>query len=768
MLEFARWKYIVVVLVSLLALVFAAPNFFGEDLAVQVLRKDRAAIDAVGSQAIEDALKAKGVAVKRAFIDSGRTMLLFDEVSDQLAARDTVNETLSNTYVSALSSAPRAPEIFRKMGLRPMPLGLDLRGGLYLLYQVDVNGAVRQLIDSYEQDYRRALTSAKITFTDAAPLQEEDGTITGVRVTFPQGANLSAARDVMQKVVTDATYTIGGGTVPSISATLTTAQITERKRNAIQQNMVTLRNRVGELGVTEPEVRQQGVDRISVALPGITNSAEVKDILGKVATLEFRLTDVANSAQEAVNKGRAPIGSRIYYHREQNGFRQPTLLKREVIATGDQLVDATSTATQDGPGVAIRLDSQAGDEMLRITQANIGRPMAVVLIEQTREKYTDETGAVKERDVTKQEVISEATIRGVFSNQFNITGLGQAEARDLALLMRSGQLAAPLSAISERAIGPSLGQAEHRSRRARAADRFGCAVRVHDSLLPRVRHGGLDGAARKRGAADGAAVDDEGFAVAARHRRHPADGGHGGGRQRHHLRAHPRGIAQRGVAAGFHPRRLREGVLGHLGLQPHHPDRGPRAVGVRYRADPQLRHRAGARYRHFDVYRAAGQPRIADTDLRRQAQAHPPGDRLNSDSSQGISVEFFHKATNFPFMATRRIWYTLSVVLMIASIALFFTRGLNLTVDFTGGTTVEATFPGTADVERVRTALEEQGFKEPTVQAFGTSRDISARLAPDAKHRRGPGSSARRDCAAQRRSRRDDQAAGNRRPAGGR
>ncbi len=338
-----------------------------------------------------------------------------------------------------------------------MPLGLDLRGGLYLLYQVDVNDAVKQLIDSYEQDYRRALTEAKVPFTDAVPLPDDDGAFIGVRITFPPGANLTAAREVMKKVVTDAAYTIGSGTVPSVDATLSKAQLTERKRNAIQQNMVTLRNRVGQLGVTEPEVRQQGVDRISVALPGITNSAEVKDILGRVATLEFRLTDVANNALEAEAKGRAPIGSRLYYHREVNGYRKPTLLKREVIATGDQLVDASTTATQEGPGVSVRLNSQAGQEMLRVSQANIGRPMAIVLIEQTRQKYTED-GVVKERDVTTQDVISEATIRGVLGYTFQITGLSQGEARDLALLMRSGQLAARMSAITEQAIGPSLGQ----------------------------------------------------------------------------------------------------------------------------------------------------------------------------------------------------------------------------------------------------------------------------------------------------------------------
>ncbi|MCC6632070.1 MAG: protein translocase subunit SecD [Gammaproteobacteria bacterium] len=459
MLEFARWKYIVVAAVTLLALVIAAPNFFGEDIALQVVRKDRALIDDAGRQSVEDALKAKGVVIKGDYVEGERMVLTFNDVNSQYAARDAVNESLSQTFVSALARAPRAPDIFRKVGLRPMPLGLDLRGGLFLLYQVDINDAVRQLVESYEQDYRRALTTNNIAFADVTSLSDEAGLATGVRVSFAAGANLAAARDVMQKVVTDLTYTISdAGSVPYIDATLTAAQVTERQRNAIQLNMNSLRNRVNALGVTEPEVRQQGVDRISVALPGVLNSAEVKDILGRVATLEFRMSDVANNVQDAVSRGRAPVGSRIYYHRDG----RPTLLKREIIATGDQLIDARSTATQEGPAVAIRLNAQAGDEMLRITQANLGKPMAVVLIEKTREK-TFVNGQEVEREVTKQEVISEATIRGVFSNQFNITGVGQGEAQTLALLMRSGQLAAKQFIVSERPIGPSLGAENIRS-----------------------------------------------------------------------------------------------------------------------------------------------------------------------------------------------------------------------------------------------------------------------------------------------------------------
>jgi len=457
MLEFARWKYILVAAVALLALVFAAPNFFGEDLAVQVERRDRTPIDEAALQGIQDTLKQGNATYKRAFVDNGRAMVLFDDVPQQLAGRDAINDALSDNYRSALSRAPRAPAIFRTLGLRPMPLGLDLRGGLYLLYEVDVNGAIAQLLDANEQDFRRELTAANISFSDTQRLQS-DGVFNGVRVVFPAGTNLDAAAAVMRRVVPDANITTGEAGTAYVDATLTSAQLQERQRGAVEQNMVTLRNRVNELGVTEPIVQQQGSNRIAVQLPGVTNSAEVKDILGRVATLEFRLTDTTNSVQEAVQRGRAPLGSRLEYHRaDATGFRRPTLLKRDVIATGEQLVGATTAVTQDGPSVQVRLNAQAGESMLRTTQANIGRPMAVVLIEQITEKYTVD-GVERERSVPRREVISEATIRGVFSNNFNITGLTQTEARELALLMRSGQLAAPLRAVSERPIGPSLGQ----------------------------------------------------------------------------------------------------------------------------------------------------------------------------------------------------------------------------------------------------------------------------------------------------------------------
>jgi preprotein translocase subunit SecD len=237
-------------------------------------------------------------------------------------------------------------------------------------------------------------------------------------------------------------------------ATLSAAQIKERQDYAIQQVITTMRNRVNELGVSEPIVQRQGVDRINVQLPGVQNSAEVVNILGKVASLEFRLEDMNNSAQEAAATGHAPLGSKLYTHTR---IGRPILLKREIIATGDQLTSATSTQTQEGPAVSLRLDSRAGDAMLKTTRANLKKRMAVVLIEKRRET-TKVDGKEVSKDITDEQVINDATIQGIFSNQFNITGLQAGEARELALLLRSGSLSTPIYPVEERVIGPSVGK----------------------------------------------------------------------------------------------------------------------------------------------------------------------------------------------------------------------------------------------------------------------------------------------------------------------
>ena len=454
MLEFPRWKYAIVAIVLVFAAIFALPNVFGEDAALQVARKDREAVSEEGRASVETLLRGSGVTVSRSYVDNGRLMLHFAEVPEQLKARDLVNEQFAKEYVTALSFASRAPDWLRNLGLRPMPLGLDLRGGLYLLYQVNVDGAVGQLLEVYEQDLRRALAQANVPFTDVQQITEDSTKPNGMRVSLAPGADAEAAREVLRRVLPDLVPTeVATPNGPALQVVLSAAQIKERQDYAISQNLTTIRNRVNELGVSEPVVQRQGIDRIAVQLPGVQNSAEVKDILGKVATLEFRLVDMQNSVSDAVQRGRAPIGSKLYETRDG----QPTLLKRDIIVTGDQLVDAVTAATDSGPGVSVKLDSSGGEEMLRTTRSNLGKPMAVVFIEQRREEV-EVAGEKIVRDIKDEKVINTATIQGVFSNNFQITGLGTNEARELALLLRAGALAAPIFVIEERVVGPGLGK----------------------------------------------------------------------------------------------------------------------------------------------------------------------------------------------------------------------------------------------------------------------------------------------------------------------
>jgi preprotein translocase subunit SecD len=455
MLEFPRWKYLLVALVMLIAALFALPNVFGEDPALQVERKNRAPMDEFARQTIEDLLHKQQITIKRDYIDNGRLILAFNDVAAQLKARDTVDGTLSDVDRSALSNAPRAPAWMRRLGLKAMPLGLDLRGGLYLLYQVDVNGAVSQLLESYEQSFRRALNEAKLPFADITTVNLGEGGLTdGLRVTLPAGSDSAAVIAALKKVDNGLSFhTTGTASGPAVDMLLTPVQIKAREDYALEQNRTTLMNRVNELGVSEPIVQRQGLDRINVQLPGVQNSAEVKDLLGKVATLEFRLVDTQNSPVQAEQSGRAPLGSKLYKRKEGS----PILLKRDVVVTGDELTQATSTTSQEGPAVSIKLDARGAESMQRTTRLNIGKPLAVVYIEKSR-RQVELNGQKVERETTTETVINVATIRGVFGPQFEVTGLTIAEARDLSLLLRSGSLAAPVDVVEERAIGPSLGQ----------------------------------------------------------------------------------------------------------------------------------------------------------------------------------------------------------------------------------------------------------------------------------------------------------------------
>jgi preprotein translocase subunit SecD len=458
MLEYARWKYILVAAVLAVALLFALPNLFGDDYALQIARKDRSAIESAEFATIESTLKGAGVTYTGVELDKGNVTVRFVDSESQLKGRDIVKDEktgLTKEYVSALMYASRAPRWIQVLGLRAMPLGLDLRGGLYLLYQVDVNGAVEGLLNTYEQDFRRVLLNEKIAFTDINTLTVDADLPNGLRVLLPATADRAAVRAALKKVQPDlACRDANVADGAAVDCVMTETQVRERRNFAITSNITTLRNRVNELGVSEPIVQQQGPDRITVQLPGVQNSAEVKDILGKVATLEYRLVD----PRPIPPTGRAPVGAKIYDRVEGGRVVGRVMLKRDVIVTGNQLVNATSTTGQNGPQVDVTLDSAGGEEMLKTTKSNLGKPMAVVFIEQ-RSETTEVNGQRITRAIKEEKVISVATINGVFGNRFQTTGLTMNEARETALLLRGGALAAPISIANERVIGPQLGKA---------------------------------------------------------------------------------------------------------------------------------------------------------------------------------------------------------------------------------------------------------------------------------------------------------------------
>jgi preprotein translocase subunit SecD len=449
MTGYPRWKIALVAVVLVIGIFFALPNLFGEENALQ-LAADRAAVTEADRTAVEQILKDKEITPSGVFLEQGRLTLRFSSKQDQLKARDVIAEARPNQFTIALSQASRVPTWMRNLGMSPVKLGLDLRGGIYLVYQVDVQGAVKQLLDRHEQDFRASLRNAHVAYQDVAVDYPQNH----VRVLFRDADTFAKGRAA---ILTDnrnlnfTEVTVNGA--PALQLQLTPQEIKERQTYAIQQNIIILRNRLNspELAVSEPQVASEGVDRIAIQLPGLQNSAEVKKILGKTATLEFRMVDETNNPLEAASTGRVPLGSKLYYSRD----KQPVLLKRDVVVTGDQLTDATfQPSTQSGAAVSVGLNSRGAAKMLKNTQENLGHLMAVVFIDRSREKNAQGVDV----DKVTEEVINRATIRGVFSNNFEITGVNPIEGRELALLLRAGGLAAPLTPIEERAIGPSLGQ----------------------------------------------------------------------------------------------------------------------------------------------------------------------------------------------------------------------------------------------------------------------------------------------------------------------
>jgi len=425
---------VLVILVT--GVLLALPNIYGSSPAVQLAEKTGISISEDRLAEFVRVVESRGVVVEASYLKGGRAVIRFTSVNDQAAARAVLRENYAREYGVATTLAPRLPEWVRSLGLSPMSLGLDLRGGVYVLLEVDMDTAVEARMNSYRQDFEDRLRDERIR----RRVDLNGGVIT-VRLTGEEDTD--AARDLLRKSDPDIIIS-DGADGRSLLVRMSEAQIKARQDLAIEQNITTLRNRVDELGVAEPLVQRQGVDRIVVQLPGVQDPTELDKILTATATLEFRLLD---------QSGDEP-GSQRYPGR---GDEPAAILKRKVIASGDQIIDAGFMFSEGQPAVSIKLDAAGGESMLVTTQNNLQKPMCTVFIETSRETVV-RNGVPEQRTVKTEEIINCATIRGVFKNNFQITGLSQVEGQDLALLLRAGALAAPVYKIDERTIGPSLGQ----------------------------------------------------------------------------------------------------------------------------------------------------------------------------------------------------------------------------------------------------------------------------------------------------------------------
>jgi preprotein translocase subunit SecD len=447
--HFPWWKNLMVVLVVAVGGFLALPNIFGEDPAIQIARDDYQPISESTVTRVRELLQRENIANRGVFTEDGRVQVLFEGVESQLQTHDLIKEELGSTYATALTMAPRTPAWLRAIGLRPMSLGLDLRGGVHFLYEVDIKGAVTQTLQRYETDFKAMLRKEDIRYVR---VREQNST---VEVVLRDQADADAARELIKDAdpLLQVLETADGENV-LLTVSMTDQQIRQRQDFAIEQNITTLRNRVNEIGVAEPVVQRQGLDRIVVQLPGVQDSTRAKKVLGATATLEFRLVDQEGDPYQAQRTGRVPLNAILLENRQG----QPILLSRDVIVTGDQLTDASSGFSEGSAVVHVRLDAKGARKMLETTKRNLDKPMAVVFIEKKRETV-ERDGKQVDVDTTEQTVINTATIRGVFSSNFQIEGLTPFESRDLALLLRAGSLAAPIYIVEERTIGPSLGQA---------------------------------------------------------------------------------------------------------------------------------------------------------------------------------------------------------------------------------------------------------------------------------------------------------------------
>ncbi|EOX4459026.1 protein translocase subunit SecD [Vibrio antiquarius] len=447
--RYPLWKYLMVFFAIITAALYALPNIYGEDPAIQVTGARGASVDMSTLDAVTTALDKEQLSHKSIALENGSILVRFNDTDTQISARDVISEALGKDTIVALNLAPSTPDWLEAIGASPLKLGLDLRGGVHFLMEVDMDAAMEKLVGQQEEAFRSELREAKIRYRAIRPSGKE-----AVEVLLRNEEQLAEAKAMLEKNHPDMLFVESDSNGRyALTATFTEQRLQEIRNYAVEQNITILRNRVNELGVAEPLVQRQGASRIVVELPGVQDTARAKEILGATATLEFREVDDKADLSAAAN-GRAPAGSEIKMDRDG----RPVVLKKRVILGGQRITDASSSVDEYGrPQVNISLDSEGGNKMSAFSKKNIGKLMATVFAE-----YKDSGRRTPEGKVIldkHEEVINQATIQSALGRNFRITGIDSAaEAHNLALLLRAGALIAPISIVEERTIGPSMGQ----------------------------------------------------------------------------------------------------------------------------------------------------------------------------------------------------------------------------------------------------------------------------------------------------------------------
>ena len=453
--QYPLWKYILIIVLIIWGVLYALPNFFGEDPAIQVTTQNSTVFPANIEQTLSSGLKKQNLPYLSIKPQSSHSLLIrFPDTETQLKAQEVVQAVLGSNYVVALNLAPKTPKWLRAIGAEPMKLGLDLRGGIHFLLQVDVDAMLKERSSGDVHAMSQQLREKQIRYSGISVSKKR-----GITIRFRKESVRDTALSALKRQFPSYTYTKAQeGEQYTLNAVMSTADILKLQQYAVEQNINTMRKRINELGISEPVIQQQGANQISVDLPGIQNTARAKSIVGKVATIRLQLQDTQHDPQTAAKTGAVPFGDTLYKFEGH-----PVLLKNQVVLRGTSITSASTITGQDGrPAVSIRLSGSEVSYFNKVTGANIGKPLAVVYVE-TKSYKSLVDGKVVTKTRQTEKVINIATIQSALGSNFQITGLNSMlYAKNLALLLRSGAYVAPVSFVQEQVVGPTLGKANIR------------------------------------------------------------------------------------------------------------------------------------------------------------------------------------------------------------------------------------------------------------------------------------------------------------------